>query len=453
MKYIYIDQKPKHVYCINLFSDKTQYIKQLEELKISKINAENRILIDKDRYSFFLINKSTKYTDIHKICETIGSLNENICISLYNLSADIKPIFLTYLTKHLYEFDRYLPKKQQHKVYIYDNQKDNTDIKNLIHIINSTEITRNLQNEPANRLPPSMFVNRVKKIFKDNQHIKTKVLDTDDMKKEGLNLILAIGESSIHKPRFLLIEYIRNKSAPTVCLVGKTVIYDTGGLNIKFRGMDVEMKTDKSGGSTVVGIMKYFADINATNINIIGLLPIVVNELSNRVAFPGDIFKAYNGQTVEIVDTDAEGRVIMADALSYCKNYNPDYIIDLATLTGWSNTVHRDLCCVCFTSNHKLMSLTTNIGNSIGERAWFLPPWTEYKDMIKSNVADVKNYSDHESHHDSGTFSSLFLYNFVPHSLKNKYLHVDICNNFKNELARGNCVIMIIELLRNLITD
>jgi hypothetical protein len=160
---------------------------------------------------------------------------------------------------------------------------------------------------------------------------------------------------------------------------------------------------------------------------------------------PGDIIKSYQGKTVEVTDTDAEGRLIMADAIAYSKHYNPAYILDVATLTGWADTVHMDLASVCYSRNKELVEKITKIGDKVGERVWFLPVWDEYTEYIKSNVANVKNYNPNVR--EGAYYPSMFLLSFVPIELRDKYIHFDVCNNFEKNLARGNCVSLLIETM------
>jgi leucyl aminopeptidase len=209
--------------------------------------------------------------------------------------------------------------------------------------------------------------------------------------------------------------------------------------------MTPEMKTDKSGGCVVVAVIKYFTQQQVTRFNIVGILPVVENILSENVTRPGDIIKSYQGKTVEVTDTDAEGRLIMADAIAYSKHYNPAYILDVATLTGWADTVHMDLASVCYSRNKELVEKITKIGDKVGERVWFLPVWDEYTEYIKSNVANVKNYNPNVR--EGAYYPSMFLLSFVPIELRDKYIHFDVCNNFEKNLARGNCVSLLIETM------
>lgn len=406
----------------------------------------------------FSFNNKRPFISIKNITSRISSIykSNTVCICITKLPQKYKKVFLTYLSKSIYSFDKYVTSKNNSNdtiFYIFDNNTTVQLHSKFLSSLKCADVARNLENEPPNVFSPDRFCNVVKKMFKSisksiGTQIKINVLNEQQMKKEGLNLVLAIGLSSKRMPRFMTIELMNNVSYPTICLIGKTVIYDAGGLNIKLTSMTPSMKTDKSGGSVVVGIMKYFAE-NKIKCNIVGILPIVENLLSEDVSRPGDIVKSYSGKSVEITDTDAEGRLIMADAISYSKKYNPTYLFDLATLTGWSEAVHMDTSAVCYCRNMELAAQVNKIGDIVGERVWFLPSWDEYTYYTKSPVANIRNYN--LDIREGGYLPSMFLLSFVPLELRDNYVHFDICNNHSNDLAKGNCVVLMIELIKHLL--
>lgn len=398
------------------------------------------------------------YISIKNITKKIASshTNTSACVCITDIPTKYKQVFITYLSKAIYKFDKYVSQSSRHQqdnsnvviIYIHDDKNTIKNYGTFMSSVKSADLARDLENEPANQLSPDRFCKVVKTIFQHiDKKVKITVMNEVDMKRQGLNLVLSIGMSSKRMPRFMTIEHFKDASLPTVCLVGKTVIFDAGGLNIKLSGMEPSMKTDKSGGAVVVAIMKHLIEANV-KCNLVGILPIVENLLSEDVTRPGDIVKSHNGKTVEITDTDAEGRLIMADAISYSKKYNPTYLIDLATLTGWSDTVHPDTNAVCYTKNMELASLVNQIGEQVGERVWFLPPWDEYTYFIKSKVANVRNYNLDIK--EGAYLPSMFLLSFVPIHLQDNYVHFDICNNFTNNLAQGNCVVLVSQLIREL---
>jgi leucyl aminopeptidase len=391
--------------------------------------------------------------------------NKNICLCITSLPKKYKFVFLTYASKMLYSFDKYISSNKNNKsteIYIFDKKSINKEIQCFVCSLNCADVARDMENEPANVMSPDAFVKYTEHVLKGvvSNSLKTqskpslniKVLDHDDMKKEGLNLVLAIGMSSVRKPKFMIIESIHNiNKYPTICLIGKTVLFDSGGLNIKTRAMLPEMKTDKTGGAVTVAIIRYFL-MNNIKVNIIGALPIVENLLGEHVTRPGDIVKSHSGKTVEISDVDAEGRLILADALSYltsyCKKYNPTYIVDFATLTGWSESVHLDLTAVCYCKDMKIAAKINDVGEYVGERVWFLPPWDEYTFFTKSTVANTRNYNLNVK--EGAYLPAMFMMNFVPENMREKWVHFDICNNFQGDLARGNCVTLATKWLHTL---
>lgn len=403
------------------------------------------------------LNLKRPFISIKNITNKIASshTNTSTCVCITDIPNKYKQVFITYLSKAIYKFDKYVSQPTSSidnntiTIYIHDDKDTIKNYNTFMSSVKSADLARDLENEPANLFSPERFCKEVKSIFEQvNKKIKITVMNETDMKKHGLNLVLSIGLSSKRMPRFMTIEHFKDASLPTICLVGKTVIFDAGGLNIKLSAMEPSMKTDKSGGAVVVAIMKHLIEATNVKCNLVGILPIVENLLSEDVSRPGDIVKSHNGKTVEITDTDAEGRLIMADAISYSKKFNPTYLIDLATLTGWSDTVHPDTKAVCYTKNMELASLVNQVGEQVGERVWFLPPWDEYTYYVKSKVANVRNYNP--DIREGSYLPSMFLLSFVPIHLQDHYIHFDICNNFTNNLAQGNCVVLVSELIRQL---
>jgi leucyl aminopeptidase len=221
------------------------------------------------------------------------------------------------------------------------------------------------------------------------------VLDREAAKIEGLGAFLAVGQGSENEPQFVIMNYSPSTSSETtkhVGLIGKGITFDTGGLNIKTAGM-VHMKCDMAGGAAVLGAMQLIADLKLP-IKVTAIVPCTENSVSSKSFLPSDVINSYSGHSIEIIDTDAEGRLVLADGISYLlKNYNPDYLIDIATLTGSSVGTFGYECGALFTNNESVSKQLQQVGDSIGERLWQLPLWDCYKQDIESDIADVKNYS------------------------------------------------------------
>lgn len=223
----------------------------------------------------------------------------------------------------------------------------------------------------------------------------TQIFDANASWIEGLDAFMSVGKGSDREPQFIIMNYTPETDIPKikhVGLVGKGITFDTGGLNIKTAGM-VHMKCDMAGGAAVLGAMQLIADLQLP-IKVTAIVPCCENAVDNTSFLPSDVIKSYSGATIEIIDTDAEGRLILADGLSYLiKNFKPEIIVDIATLTGSSVGTFGYECGALFTNNETLSQQLQHSGDEIGERLWPLPLWDAYKSDIESDIADVKNYS------------------------------------------------------------
>ena len=221
------------------------------------------------------------------------------------------------------------------------------------------------------------------------------VLGFEASEKAGLGSFLAVGKGSQNEPQFVIMNYVpENFTDKTkhVGLVGKGITFDTGGLNIKTAAM-VQMKCDMAGGAAVFGTMQLIADLKLP-VKVTAIVPCAENSVDAKSFMPSDVIRSYSGHSIEIIDTDAEGRLVLADGLSYLiKNYNPEYIVDIATLTGSCVGTFGYECAGLFTNNENLSKKIQESGDAIGERLWQLPLWDCYKEDIESDIADVKNYS------------------------------------------------------------
>jgi leucyl aminopeptidase len=223
----------------------------------------------------------------------------------------------------------------------------------------------------------------------------TRILNGEASRIEGLDAFIAVAKGSDKEPQFIIMDYIPDTDIPKikhVGLVGKGITFDTGGLNIKTSGM-LHMKCDMAGGAAVLGAMQLVADLQLP-IRVTAIVPCCENAVDSKSFLPSDVIKSYSGSTIEIIDTDAEGRLILADGLSFMiKNYKPEILVDIATLTGSSVGTFGYECAALFTNDETLSQKLQHSGDEIGERLWPLPLWDAYKSDIESDIADVKNYS------------------------------------------------------------
>lgn len=251
--------------------------------------------------------------------------------------------------------------------------------------------TRDLGNTPPNICHPIWLAEQAKQMAKDYDCIKTEVLDEKQMEKMGMNTILAVGKGSTQPPRLIVMEYRggKAKDKPYV-LVGKGITFDTGGISLKPGEAMDEMKYDMGGSASVFGTMKVIAETKP-KINVVAVVAAAENMPDGGASRPGDIVTTLSGQTVEILNTDAEGRLVLCDALTYVKKFDPEAVIDMATLTG---------ACIIALGNHATGMLANNddlanellaAGERTGDRAWRLPLWDEYQSQLDSNFADMAN--------------------------------------------------------------
>lgn len=267
-------------------------------------------------------------------------------------------------------------------------------LEDTISIIDAVYLTRDLVNGNADDVTPEFFANVAIELAEKSDRLQVKVLNTSELKKLGLHLLLAVGRNSAVGPRLLIIEYNGGpKSAETTLLVGKGVTFDTGGLNLKPSGYIETMRADMAGGAAVLGTMQAI-DALCLPANIVGIIPLTENAAGSRSYKPGDVYSSFSGKSVEIGNTDAEGRLILADAVSYGQQYcNPTRIIDIATLTGAIGVALGEVRSGLFSNNQALIQLICKAGERTGEKVWSFPMDAEYAELLKSKVADINNCS------------------------------------------------------------
>lgn len=248
-------------------------------------------------------------------------------------------------------------------------------------------------NKPANYKRPEAVSTYLKNLAKKNQ-LKYTSFNRKKCEELGLGAFISVNQGSAYDAAFTILEYKTTvKNAKTFGLVGKCVLFDTGGISIKGSDNMHYMKSDMGGATAVIGALIYASQMQLP-VNIIAILPITDNAVSENAYLPSDVITAYNGKTIEVLNTDAEGRMTLADGLSYMtKNYKTDVLIDLATLTGSSVRMFGDTCGAMFSNNDELKNLLTKTGDKTNQRVWNLPLWDIWKDDFKSDVADFKNIS------------------------------------------------------------
>lgn len=249
---------------------------------------------------------------------------------------------------------------------------------------------RDLVNSPGGELTPAALAQQALELGQ-RLGLKVKVWEKAQLAVEGFGGILAVGGGSANDPRFIVLEYgAAVEGMPTICLAGKGLTFDSGGLSLKPADAMETMKSDMGGAAAVLGTMQVVAELKLP-LHVVGLISAAENMPSATAYRPGDVIKTLSGKTVEVLNTDAEGRIILADALFYAQRYNPAAIVELSTLTGAAIIALGAHASGMMGTNQELMDKIAKAGDASGERVWQLPLWDEYREMIKSDIADIKN--------------------------------------------------------------
>jgi len=320
-------------------------------------------------------------------------------------------------------------------------------------VMKSLNYARNLANSPANHLTPRMLAQEVLQRFRGRKGFRVEIYDEKKIHKLKMGALLAVAQGSLEPPRFILIHYDSGrKRAKTLGLVGKGVTFDSGGLSIKpYAGME-EMKFDMAGAAAVIGIMDALVRIRPP-INIVAAIPAAENLPSGKALKPGDVVRAFCGKTIEIINTDAEGRLLLADALSFLETiHKPDYLIDFATLTGSIVVALGKEASGLFGNNPAFINRVREASDIAGEPVWEMPMWESYKQELESDVADLKNVGGREA---GSITAAKFLEAFVTST---PWVHLDIAGTaygmkskkYLDKGATGAGILLTLELIRQL---
>ncbi len=259
------------------------------------------------------------------------------------------------------------------------------------HICQGVTLTRDLVNEPGNVKSPDFLARTAESLAREIDGLTCTVLDKAAIEKEKMNALLGVAQGSVREPRLIILEYRGEEAgAHPIALIGKGVVFDAGGISLKPAEKMDEMKMDMGGGATVIGTLATAARLKLP-VNLVGIVPAVENLPSGSAIRPGDILTSMSGKTIEVLNTDAEGRLILADALTYASRFNPRVVIDLATLTGACIIALGHHATAVLGNHDGLVRQLIKAGEQSGERLWQLPLWEDYSTQIKSDIADVKN--------------------------------------------------------------
>ena len=357
-----------------------------------------------------------------------------------------------------YTFNKYKADKKKPadlNIFFYaDNQKTlNQSISTAVILMEGVNFTKDLQNEPGSVLTPAVLAKRIQSTL-PAYGVEVTILNEKEIKKRKMGGLLAVGSGSINPPRFIIMEYKgagKNKKSKTVALVGKGVTFDSGGISLKPANNMGEMKADMSGAAVVAGTILAAAKAKLP-VNILGVIPSAENMPSGSSMRPGDIVVTASGKSIEVDNTDAEGRMILSDALDYTCRQKPDVIIDLATLTGACVVALGEFAAGLFTKDDKLADTLYKKGLDTYDRLWRLPMWDDYNDLIKSDVADVKNVGGRWG---GAITAAKFLEKFVDKNIS--WAHLDIAgpamannfNNYTKKYMTGFGVRLLFDFLAN----
>jgi len=312
-------------------------------------------------------------------------------------------------------------------------------------ITRGVKLTRDIANRPANICTPTHLASQAQQLSRTYKSVKVKVLEKDTMKKLGMNVLLSVAAGGPEPPKLITLEYNGGKkNSKPVVLIGKGITFDTDSISIKpAQGLD-EMKYDMCGAATVLGTLCAVAEVNLP-MNVVGVIPATENMPSGTATKPGDIFTSLSGQTVEVLNTDAEGRLILCDSLTYSERYDPDVVIDIATLTGACIVALGKVATGLFSNHNPLARDLLAAGEVSGDRAWQLPLWDDYQELLDSPFADMANIGGRDA---GAITAACFLSRFAA---KYHWAHLDIAGTAwlsgKEKGATGRPVRLLMQYL------
>ena len=448
-----------------LSKNETTYINDLlktsdpkKKIYIFEISSKKKIIL-------ILIKNNLKYSEIEKLgAELYSILNKKdkndefliIADSIISRENNFLGHFLHGLKLKSYEFKKYKQKKISKLLKIkVIGEKNIPSKQNQIKfkaLEEGTFFTRDLVSEPGNVLHPDEYAKRLKILKKDG--LKINIFDEKKLKKFGMNSLLGVGMGSIRGSYLVTMEWkgAKNNTRP-LAFVGKGVTFDTGGYSLKPAKFMEDMTYDMAGSAAVVGLMKTLA-LRKAKVNAVGVVGLVENMISGVAQRPGDIVKSYSGKTVEVLNTDAEGRLVLADALTYTeKKFKPKFIIDLATLTGAIIVSLGSEFAGLFSNNDILSEQLINAGKKVEEKLWRMPLHKNYDKLIDSKNADMQNinYVGGAGSTTAAQFLQRFILNRTP------WAHLDIAgmafSKYGGSLNSGGATGYGVRLLNQLIED
>ena len=460
--------KDNEVILLNNKTTQNKIVKSLNKSIFSnKLFLERKFLIQNinDKiYIFVNCTKSKTSLDYEKLGSNLFLFLKNNKIENSFFETNFSKITNIQLEKFLhgaqlksYEFNVYKTDKSKNlttNLYVvgYKSKKTNLLRNKLNSLLEGVFLTRDLVSEPGNVLHPDEYARRIVKLRKFG--LKVTVYDQKKLKKMGMNALLGVGQGSVRGSYLVTIEWkgTKSKSKP-LGFVGKGVCFDTGGYSLKPAKFMEDMTYDMAGSATVVGLMKTLA-LRKSKINAVGVVGLVENMVSGNAQRPGDIVKSYSGKTIEVLNTDAEGRLVLADALTFTEEkFKPQFIVDLATLTGAIIVSLGSEYAGLFSNNDKLSKQLIDAGESVEEKLWRMPLNENFDKLINSKNADMQNINYVGGA--GSTTAAQFLQRFIIN--KTPWAHLDIAgmafSKYGGALNSGGATGYGVRLLNKLIED
>lgn len=415
----------KDVLFININFDNKDEIFKENNIKTLYLKCEEKMTL---RKLFLIIRKMIMLAKKNKADKIAFNFSDFIFDSIKISKNDLAEIIGTQLDFANYEFLEYKTETKNtfmgiKEVFILETTPEiSKTILRGHHIAIEVNKARTLSNTPGADMTPTILANKAKESVL-GLPVKVTILGEKEIKREKMHAILSVGGGSDEESKFIIMEYWGgSKKDKPIILVGKGVTFDTGGINLKPSSGLLSMNMDMSGGASVIHTLSLVAKMKLKK-NVIAIIPSVENMASGKSYRPGDIIRSMSGKTIEILNTDAEGRVILADALTYTKRYKPEIVIDVATLTGAACVALGDYASAIFTEDDELSKTFEEIGERTGDYVWRLPLWEEYESGIKGSVGDLTNVHNKDSRSGGAIYAASFLHQFIKGT---KWLHIDM---------------------------
>ena len=438
---VYIISKKTQIKKLELSNEEQNYVQKIFE------NKSDFVHINSLSFSKFVIlaNEEKEINSRLEILRNLANKTVNILnelkyteLNILDLSEKYALEFAEALSLSTYSFNKYFKNKEEKtislkSINIISEKLSEKDIQVKNALCEGVFVARNIINEPVSFMTATKLGQEVESLAK-KFGFKAEVFDKGKIESLKMGGLLAVNRGSVEPPTFSVLSYEPKNAVNEnyIVLVGKGLVFDTGGINLKPSGSLETMKSDKSGGAAVIGVISAIAKAKLP-IKIIGLLPSTDNRPGNNAYVPEDIITMHDGTTVEVMNTDAEGRLILADALSYAKKFNPDLVIDIATLTGAAVVAIGESATAVMGNSEKHISELKKTGFEVWERLVELPLWEDFGEQLKSPVADMKNIGTRWG-------GAITAGKFLEHFTDYNWVHLDIAGpafTEKNDSYRG----------------